>query len=344
MENDSLLELFSAPAFCAQNGTIRAVNQAAKLLGISPDTPLQPLLSEGLEEYASFTGGCLFLRLLFPDGGMDASVRRIDGEDYFVLEPESPPQLQALALAARELRKPLASLMTVMDSLLTVPELQTSDGEEKLCQLNRGLYQLLRMVGNMSDAAGPIFHPEVRDITAILREVLESAQARFPAPRLEFSLPEQALYAPVDEALLERAILNLISNSLKYTPESGKILCGVTKKGKKLFISVSDTGSGIPPAQLGTVFSRYLRAPAVEDGRQGIGLGMTIVRATAAAHGGAVLIDQPEGMGLRVTMTLSLRQDDSVQLRSPIYRVDYGGDRSHALIELSDCLPWEEYT
>ena len=91
------------------------------------------------------------------------------------------------------------------------------------------------------------------------------------------------------------------------------------------------------------MFSRYLRQPALEDSRYGIGLGMVLIRTAAANHGGAVLIDQPEGTGTRITMTLSIRQSKETVLRSNILRVDYAGERDHGLIELSDCLPAELY-
>ena len=68
-----------------------------------------------------------------------------------------------------------------------------------------------------------------------------------------------------------------------------------------------------------------------------------LVRSAAASHGGAVLIDQPEGGGARVTMTIAIRQSTSGTLRSPILRVDYAGERDHALVELSDVLPAQCY-
>ena len=70
---------------------------------------------------------------------------------------------------------------------------------------------------------------------------------------------------------------------------------------------------------------------------------MGLVRSAAAAHGGAVLIDQPAGCGTRVTLTLALRKNEPGMLRSPVMRVDYTGERDHALVELSDCLPAELY-
>jgi len=70
---------------------------------------------------------------------------------------------------------------------------------------------------------------------------------------------------------------------------------------------------------------------------------MVLIRNAAAAHGGTVLIDQPEGSGTRVTMTLAVRQNTGTQLRSPVLRVDYAGERDHCLLELSETLPAHLY-
>ena len=70
---------------------------------------------------------------------------------------------------------------------------------------------------------------------------------------------------------------------------------------------------------------------------------MVLVRTAAASHGGAVLIDQPDGGGARVTMTMAIRRNTSGTLRSPVLRVDYTGEQDHALVELADCLPASLY-
>ena len=70
---------------------------------------------------------------------------------------------------------------------------------------------------------------------------------------------------------------------------------------------------------------------------------MVLIRNAAAKHGGTVLVDQPEGSGSRITLTIPIRQDTSGMLRSPVLRVDYAGDQDHGLVELADCLPLDAY-
>ena len=70
---------------------------------------------------------------------------------------------------------------------------------------------------------------------------------------------------------------------------------------------------------------------------------MVLIRSAAATHGGSVLIDHPEGVGTRITMTLAIRQDTPGAVRSPLLRMDSAGERDHGLIELSQQLPAELY-
>jgi len=213
--------------------------------------------------------------------------------------------------------------------------------------LNRGLYQLLRLVGNMSDAGRSLGNArmETTDLTAFFDELFEKTAVLAEAAgiRQEYQGLSRPLLCLADRELLERAVLNLLSNAIKFTPKGGTVRVSLAAGGRSLRLSIWDSGPGISEDIRGSLFSRYLRQPTIEDSRFGLGLGMVLVRSAAAAHGGAVLIDQPEGWGTRVTMTMALRRENTGVLRSPAMRIDYAGERDHALTELSDCLPVSLY-
>ena len=203
---------------------------------------------------------------------------------------------------------------------------------------------MLRVISNMSDAvsyASSGTRMEVRDIKAVMDEIFARATelVEHTGITLSFSNLPQNLYCLIDADKLERAVYNMISNSLKFTPKGGTIHAAMTKKGSKIIFSVQDSGSGIPSSLLGTIYSRFQREPAIEDIRYGIGLGMVLIRSVASIHGGTVLIDQPTGEGTRITMTLQIRQATDTTLRSPVMKIDYAGERDHGLIELSESLP-----
>lgn len=338
-----MLDLLIRPGFCVKENKIAAVNQAAEGLLLLPGTDVRSLLLTGKEEYEALRSGCLYLKLNLSSKGCGASVIRMEDFDVFILDQESDDgELRCLALAAKELREPLTNLMITADRLPVGP-----DRAEQMAHLSRGLHQMLRIIGNMSDAGRSAVssRQETRNLTEVFAEIFEKANAltEHTGIRLTYQGLKQDIFAAADAEQLERAVLNILSNAIKFTPKGGTIDAVLTRHGRMLRLSVTDSGSGIAENVRSNIFSRYLRQPGIEDSRYGLGLGMVLIRSAAANHGGTVLIDQPRGKGTRITLTLALRQNSEASLRSPVLRVDYAGERDHGLIELSDCLPAKLY-
>lgn len=342
-EQFGMLDLMIRPGFCVKDHIIAKVNAAAEGLLIQPGTDVRTMLLTGQDEYEAFVSGCLYLKLNLSRKGCGASVAKLDDYDIFILDQESDdPELRTLALAARELRDPLTSVMISAERLGAC-----ADSPEHAARLNRGLHQLLRIIGNMSDAGQCVSssRQETRDLGAVFSEIFENAQSfvEHTGIRLHYQGLSEEVLGLADAEQLERAVLNILSNALKFTPKGGSIDASLTRHGRMLRLSVLDSGSGIAENVRSSIFHRYLRQPGIEDGRYGIGLGMVMIRSAAANHGGTVLIDQPDGKGTRITMTLAIRQNTEGLLRSPVMRVDYAGERDHGLIELADCLPLSVY-
>ena len=346
-----MLELMDRAAFCVKDGSILHVNEAAKRLMITPDTPLEALLSTGAEEYAAFQGGCLYLTVQAAARPWGASVTRMGEYDIFRLEEENDQaQLHTMALAARELRIPLNNIMSTADQLFPIKQLQDDPAaREQAARMNRGLFQLLRIVTNMSDAAryNGDFEPrmETVNITSLLDEIFRKVQHSLheTGVTIHFSNNCDSVFSLADSEMLERAVFNILSNAVKFTPAGGCIDAKLTQRGKMLCLTVQDTGSGIPEELRGNIHNRYRRSPNLEDSRHGLGLGMVLIRSAAAAHGGTVLIDHPNDTGTRITLTLAINQHTGALLRSPVFRIDYAGERDHLLMELSQCLPLSLY-
>lgn len=337
-----MLDLMLRPGFCVKEHRIVRCNPAGEALLFIPGTDVRTILAVGQEEYESFQGGCLYLKLLQNGSEYGAAVTRVDDWEIFSLDaPQENAQLQALALASRELRSVLSSVMIAADQILP------SEGaaSEPQARLVRGLNQLLRLVGNMSDAGrgSALSHQELTEFTWFFSEIMEKAKVLFSQAQitLEYQFPQQEIYTMVDRDLMERAILNLLSNAAKFTPAHGTVTVTLAKPGKLLRLSVQDGGPGIDPKLSANLFSRYLRSPGIEDSRQGLGLGLVLVRSAALSHGGTLLADNPSGA--RFTMTLAIREPPQKTLRSPVLRPDYAGGWDHGLLELSDCLPTQCY-
>ena len=341
-DSPGLLELLPHPGFLVQENIIVRVNASAAAMQVTVGTPIGELLDGCREDYEGFSGGCLYLTLSLSGAPLGACALRMEAGDVFLLDSgQEDAVLQSLALASRQLRLPLSNIMISAESLFSqLPE--SPEAQEAAARLNRGLYQLLRLVGNMSDADSGLTRRETLSIGGVFDEIFEKAgtlcqQAGF---HLEYSGLKEDIYAIADRQQLERAVYNLLSNAMKFSPAGSTITAWLTRRGRKLCLQIQDAGEGILPADL---FHRYLRQNTLEDSRFGMGLGMVLVRACAASHGGTVLVNTPEGGGTRVTMTLTLRQNADDILHSPTLRLEYTGGRDSALIELSQQLPWELY-
>lgn len=342
-----ILDLMIQPAFTVKNGVIDVVNQAAGQYRLEPGTHISDILVTGKDEYAALAEGCLYLSLSLAGVPTGASVRRMEGFDLFTLEQEADQaELQAMALAAQELRMPLSNVMNIADQLFPmVDEGENPETQAQISKINRGLFQMLRIVSNMSDAyqyaQQTLPCMEVVNVTAVMEEIFEQSAEllRHGGIQLHFTNLLQDVFSLADREKLERAVHNIISNGVKFAPKGSPIHARLTQRGNMLYLSVQGEGSSIQPELRGNVHARFRRRPMLEDSRFGIGLGMVLIRSAAAIHGGTVLIDYPDGAGARLTMSMAINQNTDSVVRNGILRVDYAGERNHCLIELSDVLP-----
>ena len=110
-----------------------------------------------------------------------------------------------------------------------------------------------------------------------------------------------------DSDRVTQALLNLLDNARRHTPSDGTISVGAQPRDKMLSIWVSDTGTGINPADLPLIFERFYRADRSRTGTTGgSGLGLSIVKAVITAHGGTISAESTSGKGTRVTFNLPL--------------------------------------
>ena len=337
----TMLDHMERPAFLVRDGRICRANAAATRYLIEEGTEVEPLLSTGRQEYAEYQSGCLHLTLRICGTTLGASVTRVEQLDMFVLDAvENGAELQAMALAARELRQPLSNIMSVADRLFPIAGADSDPAlQDQIARINRGLFQMLRIVGNMSIQTSPRL--EMQDVDAVLRELWEKAESACESRgvKLRYRGTGRPLYSNIDTQLLTRAIHNLLSNSLKFAADGGLIELELSAGKKYYRITVRDWGTSVSPDL--DLLNHWRREPGIEDGRTGLGLGLKLVQLAAAAHNGTVWFDRLKGEGFRVIMSLPINQD--TRMCSPRYRVSYSGDRDPLLLELSDVLPPEFY-
>ena len=114
------------------------------------------------------------------------------------------------------------------------------------------------------------------------------------------------IWVKADPVRLEQMIENVVSNAIKYTPEKGLISIHAAREGRNAVIRIKDTGIGIPPEMLGTVFELFAQTDRALDRSQGgLGIGLTIVKTLAELHAGSVeAISAGEGHGTEILLRL----------------------------------------
>ena len=342
-EKQNLLEMIDRPAFIVRDGIITDYNQMAKHRMIPLGASVTELLPENCDAYQTFQNGLLYLTLQIGWCNCGATVLRQADGDVFLLDRDADQsQLQALALAAQQLRVPLSNIMTLAERLF--PELESDTHKEQASQMSKALFQLMRLISNMADAErytgldSPRY--ETTELCSFFRDIVQKADATLASVEvsLRYTCPDTPVFTMVDRERMERAVYNLLSNAVKFSAPGNSVDVKLTHVGKMATFTVENQGDGIASHVKGTLFHRYMREPAIEDSRFGLGLGMTLIRSVAGIHGGTVLLE--ETGNTRVAMTMAIRKDVPGNLRSPQIRIgDYAGGRDLGLLEFSETLP-----
>ncbi len=149
-------------------------------------------------------------------------------------------------------------------------------------------------------------HFPVEKLQPILTEVLELMAPKAEKQQIEMELScEEGLEARVNPALLEQALLNLVDNAIKYSPEQGKIRIEANRAADGIEISVQDHGCGIAAKHLERIFERFYVVDKARSRKLGgTGLGLSIVKHIAQIHGGRVTVASTLGEGSTFTIHL----------------------------------------
>lgn len=220
-----------------------------------------------------------------------------------------------VANVSHELRTPLAGLKSVVEVLAdggmadpAVAEdfLRRADAEvDRLVQLVEELLELSRIEsGEVPLAARPT------DIGRLLGDAVERLRphAARKLQSLELDVPAGNHMLDIDPGRMERAVVNLVQNAIKFTPEGGRIRVSTATAEDAFLIEVSDTGSGIAPEALPRIFERFYKADH-SRASGGSGLGLALVKHAVESHGGRVEVASRLGEGSTFTIRLPMRPD-----------------------------------
>ncbi|HEX4961324.1 MAG TPA: ATP-binding protein [Thermoanaerobaculia bacterium] len=218
-----------------------------------------------------------------------------------------------VANVSHELKTPLAAIRgyaeTLRDGALDEPATARRFIERVLSQCRR-LQELLDDLLTLSRLEGvaPAVEREAVDLGAAARRAVELIAAAAREKRVEIAVEEEPLPpVPGDPDGLERLLLNLLDNAVKYNRPDGKVTLRLSRSPGEAVIEVCDTGIGIPQESIPRLFERFYRVDkgrAREEG--GTGLGLAIVKHVAQAHGGQVEVESKPGRGSTFRVKLPL--------------------------------------
>lgn len=197
-------------------------------------------------------------------------------------------QQQFVAMVSHEFRTPLA----IIDGAAQNIRASDDRGKGRLRKIRAAVQRLLRMidtclVDERVDSGVIALNRETVDLVRFLHESVDIARATVHRHVIDLSLPEGPAPVSADPRLAEIAINNLLENALKYAPPDTTVTVRVATEAEAVTVWVADEGPGVPKADRERVFEKYYRARNTA-GTVGAGLGLYLVRAIMAAHGGSV--------------------------------------------------------
>ncbi len=214
-------------------------------------------------------------------------------------------QAQLVADAGHELRTPLTSLRTNIEVLMRAWDLPDADRQALLADVKGQLAELTTLVGDLVDLSREEEQqpePEPVPFEQVVLHALERAKRR--APSLHFDVSLQPGPVRAQPALLERAVLNVLDNAVKWSPPGGRVQVAL-RANSAWHLTITDQGPGIAPEDLPHIFDRFYRAQSARS-MPGSGLGLAIVHKVVTSHGGSVSVSSPPAGGTKVDITLPL--------------------------------------
>ncbi|HVZ49844.1 MAG TPA: HAMP domain-containing sensor histidine kinase, partial [Gemmatimonadaceae bacterium] len=216
-----------------------------------------------------------------------------------------------LSIVSHDLRNPVNAVKMLAAAIVRAGEAsplppEVAEHAEVMLQASRQMDALIQDLldvsrlesGRMSVTPRPTSLGEL--VSEVMHVLAPSAEAA--GVRLAAHVPDVLPTVDVDSDRLVQVLSNLVSNSIKFTPEDGDITVTATEDGDVVRITVADSGIGISAADLPRVFDRFWQSKRTN--RSGAGLGLAIARGIVRAHGGRIWVESAPGDGTRVHFTV----------------------------------------
>ncbi|WP_422444522.1 sensor histidine kinase [Thermoanaerobacterium sp. DL9XJH110] len=212
---------------------------------------------------------------------------------------------------SHELRTPLTILQSHIEAI--------SDGiwepsREKLDICRNEVNRLIKLVEQLKDLSNIENHKITLDVERYnlsdsLKEILKAFSLEFKNKNIEIKTDiDENVYIDADKDKISRAVINILSNALKYTNPGGTVLVALTEKGRDVEIVVKDTGIGIDEKDLPYIFERFYRSDKSRSRKTGgAGIGLTIAKSLIEAHKGKISVESQKDRGSKFTIVIPIK-------------------------------------
>ncbi len=223
------------------------------------------------------------------------------------LQSQDALRRQLMADVAHELRTPLSVIQGRLEGLLDGVYPRDDERLRLVLEETRVLGRLIEDVRTLahSESGSLALQREPTDISVLVADVVRSlsAQAETSGVRLESRCAPDLPLADLDPLRIREVLANVVTNAVRHTPRGGQVVVDGRAEEGDLRLTVTDTGSGIAPADLPHVFDRFYKGRT----STGSGLGLAIARALILAHGGDISAESAIGVGTTVRMRIPAR-------------------------------------
>jgi two-component system phosphate regulon sensor histidine kinase PhoR len=214
-----------------------------------------------------------------------------------------------VSTVSHDLRSPLTAILGYAVLLNRVGPINDTQ-QEFLQRIQTSVQNITILVNDLLNLgkieAGLDIRKESVFVDQLLNYVVENLAARLQSKglglKLELQLPFEPIFA--NTVQIRQLLDNLLDNAIKYTPKSGVVTVSGGMDNHQLILHVSDTGAGIPSAELPFIFDKFFRASNVSGEESGTGLGLAIVKSIVENHQGRIWVDSTLGKGTTFTVVL----------------------------------------
>lgn len=226
---------------------------------------------------------------------------------------------------SHELRTPLTLVLAPLESMAEEPGALSPSQDEQLSLARRSALRLLRLVDDLLvlsriEGSALRLYKSSFDMEALVRKLTEEAATLAKRKRIDVRFEaassggaasgadgEPGVRVRGDEEQIERVLLNLLANALKFTPANGSVVVSVERAGEMVSVSVSDSGPGIPVEERERVFDRFHQVEGgYGRGLGGTGIGLSLARELVNLHDGHIFADVNSTGGTVICFTLPL--------------------------------------